>query len=378
MEILRAKTLDLRQTGELTPRRKENSRLNQEEALAQAIVLYAAPRRLVFEMTNRCNLNCVMCGRNAADFQPTQFRTEWLDYFEPVADLVEEVTLMGWGEPTVHPDFVHFLSWAKEKGLRKYFCTNGMRLEQLTSAIFEYHVDIVAVSLDGADSATNERIRRGSDFNRIVCSLEKINRRKSEQGIDYPYNNFVFTAMKQNLHQLPAMVRLASDIGVDEVKAVFLTAFDTVMKEQVLFYDMDHVRDVFAKAQEEAERLGVALKLPYLPGEDPAGSQPHKICYAGWRDFFLGSDGYIRPCMSTAQKLFHITKYPDFWAMWNSEEYQRHRTAVNGPGMTAHCANCYQSSFANWNRQESFLQIGKEFSPDWQNETRESHFKQKG
>ena len=157
MEILRAKTLDLRQTGELTPRRKENSRLNQEEALAQAIVLHAAPRRLVFEMTNRCNLNCVMCGRNAADFQPTQFRTEWLDYFEPVADLVEEVTLMGWGEPTVHPDFVHFLSWAKEKGLRKYFCTNGMRLEQLTSAIFEYHVDIVAVSLDGADSATNER-----------------------------------------------------------------------------------------------------------------------------------------------------------------------------------------------------------------------------
>lgn len=378
MEILRAKTLDLRQTGELTPKRRQNSSLNQEEALAQKTVLRSAPRRLVLEMTNRCNLNCVMCGRNAADFRPTQFETAWLEYFAPVTDLVEEVTLMGWGEPTVHPDFVHFLSWAMEKGLRKYFCTNGMRLEQLTPALFEYHVDIMAVSLDGAEAEMNTRIRRGSDFGRIIRSLENINRLRADRGLDYPYNNFVFTAMKQNLHQLPAMVRLAGDIGVDEVKAVFLTAFDASMEEQSLFYDMDRVRDVFAEAQEEAERLGVALKLPHLRGEDPAGDLPHKTCYAGWRDFFLGSDGYVRPCMSTAQKLFHISRYPDFWSMWNSEEYQRHRAAVNCPEMTAHCANCYQSSFANWNRQESFLQIGKEFSPDWQSEARNSHSKRKG
>ena len=40
-----------------------------------------------------------------------------------------------WGEPTVHPDFVKFLQWAYETGMRKYFCTNGMRLEQLTPHI---------------------------------------------------------------------------------------------------------------------------------------------------------------------------------------------------------------------------------------------------
>lgn len=369
MEILRAKTLDLRQTGELTPERKANSDLNEEEALTQKTILCSAPRRLVLEMTNRCNLNCVMCGRNAADFQPTQFQKEWLNYFQPVIHLIEEVTLMGWGEPTVHPDFVEFLGWAWEKGLRKYFCTNGMRLESLTPVLFDYHVDIMAVSLDGADAKTNESIRRGSNFERVVRSLETVNRIKANRGLDYPYNNFVFAAMKQNVRQLPAMVRLAADIGVDEVKVVFLTAFDEAMQEQTLFYEMDLVRDVFAETQEEAERLKVALKLPHVRGEDPAGDQPHKTCYTGWRDFFLGSDGYVRPCMSTAQKLFHISQYPDFWAMWNAEEYQRHRAAVNGPEMTAHCANCYQSSFANWNRRESFLQIGKEFSPDWQKKT---------
>lgn len=369
MEILRAKTLDLRQTGELTQKRKENSIRNEQEALEQKTVLHSAPRRLVLEMTNRCNLNCVMCGRNAADFKPTQFQLSWLEILNSITELVEEVTLMGWGEPTVHPDFEKFLYWAWKQGLRKYFCTNGMRLKELTPALFEYHVDIMAVSLDGADERTNARIRRGCDFNRVVRSLETINRIRAEKKVHYPYNNFVFTAMKQNIRQLPMMVRLAGNIGVDEVKVVFLTVFDETMQEQSLYDHMELVREVFAEAVEEAERLGVALKLPHLCGEDPAGDQLHKTCYAGWRDFFLGSDGYVRPCMSTAEKLFHISQYPDFWSMWNSEEYQRHRAVVNGQKMASNCAVCYQSSFANWNRRESFLQIGNKFSPDWKKET---------
>lgn len=337
--------------------------------MKQNTILQSAPRRLVLELTNRCNLNCVMCGRNAADFQPTQFQMEWLKYFEPVRNLVEEVTLMGWGEPTVHPDFVEFLRWAYESGMRKYFCTNGMRLEQLTPALFEYHTDIFAVSLDGAEEKTNQSIRRGSDFHKILKALEQINRKKAQEHLEYPYNNFVFTAMKQNIRELPALVRLAGGIGVNEVKAVFLTAFDEWSREQTLFYDMELVREVFAQAAEEGERLGVALKLPHLCGEDPAGDLPHKTCYVGWRDFFLGSDGYVRPCMSTAQKLFHISQYPDFWSMWNAEEYQRHREMVNQAGMPVHCANCYQSSFANWNKITSFIQIGQNFAPDWDKKT---------
>lgn len=60
-------------------------------------------------MTNACNLNCVMCGRNAANFKGTMFHMDWFNYFEPMFDTVEEVTLMGWGEPTVHPNFEEML-----------------------------------------------------------------------------------------------------------------------------------------------------------------------------------------------------------------------------------------------------------------------------
>ena len=82
------------------------------------------------------------------------------------------------------------------------------------------------MSLDGAEEKTNQSIRRGSDFHKILKALEQINRKKAQEHLEYPYNNFVFTAMKQNIRELPALVRLAGDIGVNEVKAVFLTAFD--------------------------------------------------------------------------------------------------------------------------------------------------------
>ena len=96
-KLLRAKTLDLRLTRPLTEKRQANSKKNEEEALAGKLVLESMPRRFVFELTNACNLNCKMCGRNSAQFQPTWFQMEWLKYFEPVAPQVEEVTLMGWG-----------------------------------------------------------------------------------------------------------------------------------------------------------------------------------------------------------------------------------------------------------------------------------------
>lgn len=95
--ILRAKTKNLFSGKELTLRQKENSELNLAELEDGKTILQSYPRRLVLELTNACNLNCVMCGRNAADFKPTVFDMENFYSLEPLMDVVEEVTLMGWG-----------------------------------------------------------------------------------------------------------------------------------------------------------------------------------------------------------------------------------------------------------------------------------------
>ena len=365
--IIRAKTKMLFSGKPLTEKQQANTDLNLREIQSGATELHSLPRRLVFELTNACNLNCVMCGRNSAHFKPTMFDMEWFGWFEPMLDTVEEVTLMGWGEPTVHPSFQQMLEIINRHSARKYFCTNGMLLDKLHNAIFDNQVDVFAVSVDGALPETNDRIRRGSDLVKITRDLKAIEQTKKANGLAFPYINFVFCAMASNLRELPDLVRLAAEIGIEEVKVVYLTVFDDVLRADSLWDRQSEVRDVFAQAEQIGNELGVVLKLPHIQGEDEAGDRAHKDCFVAWRDFFLGSDGYVRPCMSTPVKFFPFDMKRDFMDMWNDGSYRRYRAGVNAAGkMDAPCARCYQSSHANWNRREAFLQMGEQFSPNWQ------------
>ena len=110
-----------------------------------------------------------------------------------------------------------------------------MRLGALEDAIFNYHVDIIAISLDGANSETNNKIRRGGNFDKIITDLKNIVARKKSLGINRPYMNFVFCAMVSNFKELPELVKIAADIGLDEVKVVYFTAFSKDLLPQVLY-----------------------------------------------------------------------------------------------------------------------------------------------
>jgi len=68
--VIRAKTKMLFEGKPLTEKQKKNTELNLNEIRENKTILESYPRRLVFELTNACNLNCIMCGRNAADFPP--------------------------------------------------------------------------------------------------------------------------------------------------------------------------------------------------------------------------------------------------------------------------------------------------------------------
>lgn len=365
--IIRAKTKNLFSGKELTEKQKKNSDLNIKELESGETILKSYPRRLVFELTNACNLNCVMCGRNAANFKPTVFDMDVFKSFEPLMDSIEEVTLMGWGEPTIHPHFIDMLKIINKHSARKYFCTNGMNLKKIKDAIFDYNVDVFAVSLDGATDETNGRIRRGSKIDVITEELKDIVRIKKERKLKYPWINFVFCAMKSNIHELPDLVRLAADIGIEEVKVVYLTVFEESLLNETLWGQEELVRKVFEEAIKVGEELGIILKLPHFVGEDVAGEKLHKDCFVTWRDFFLGSDGFVRPCMSTPIHFFEYDKNRNFMDMWNSPEFQNYRTIVNNQQkMDKPCTRCYQSSHCNWNRKESWIQVGEQFSPDWE------------
>ncbi len=368
MSLLRAKTFNLFSYQDLDEKQQQNIEQNTREMSSSETVLESVPQRLVLELTNSCNLSCIMCGRNTKHFQPTFLNLEWLGKLEPIMDRVTEVTLFGWGEPTVHPKFRQILEYLAQFPVRKYFLTNGMLVNRFADLIVDT-VDILAVSLDGASQGTNDRIRLGGDFNQIIENLKLLVEKRRASHKKQPHINFVVTLMKDNIHELPLLVELAHTIGIEEVKAVYLTSFFQELSPQVLYDQQVEVKKAFAETMRLAQQYGVLVKLPYLQGEDPAGEASHKRCFVGWRDFFLGSDGSVRPCQSTAQTLFSIHDHSNFMDMWNSMEFQAFRESVNQTNsMPKQCRVCYQSSHANWNMRSSFLQneVSSEFAPEWQ------------
>lgn len=359
-------------TDRQTDRQRANSALNIEELESGATYLKSYPRRLVLEMTSACNIKCVFCGRDEAEFNQTYLKLDVLDKLSNVLEYCEEVTLFGWGEPTINPQFSQFLERLNTTSVRKYFVTNGTRLDKFIDDIFTHRVDIIAISLDGPSSLVNDKIRVGAKFEKVTENIRAIVRKKEELGVGYPYLNFVFVAMESNIRELPKMVQLAKDLHMQEVKVVFLTAFSTQMLPQSLYNKQDVIRAVFDEALALAEKLEIHLKLPYIQGEDIACDKYHKDCFVGWRDFFIGSDDSIRPCQSTSLKLGALSDYTTFEEAWNSPLMQDFRKRVNDEKtMPLQCKLCYQSSHANWNQKTSFIQVGTAFAPDWTKNARE-------
>ena len=353
--IIRSKTKYLFEGKPLIQLQQQNSEMNIYEIESNQLILQSKLQRLVLELTNACNLNCIMCGRNSIKFNLTQLNMKWFLSLEPLFEVVEEVTLLGWGEPTLHPQFEDMLCVLDNYSARKYFCTNGMQLDKIHNAIFKYNVDLLTVSLDEATCETNAAIRIGSDLEYINNSLCNIVAEKKKSKSKYPYINYVFCAMKRNLHELSSIVEMAADIGLDEVKVVYLTVFNENFTDETLYGYENDVKASFDTALERENNLGVTLKLPYIYGYDPANEAYHRDCFVAYRDFYLGSDGYVCPCMSTAEKFFLYDLICSFDNMWNSLEFQSYRKNVNTINMPNNCKHCYQSSHCNWNNRKSYI-----------------------
>jgi radical SAM protein with 4Fe4S-binding SPASM domain len=307
-----------------------------------------------------------MCGRNYADFSQSQLSLNQFLWFKDLFHVIEEVTLMGWGEPTIHPDFVKMLKNLDHFPVRKYFCTNGMLLDELEDAVFDHHVDLIAVSINGATAKINNYLRKGSDLNKIVNCIKRIDSRKKGVRSQWPRLSFVYCLMKSNLYELLSCIVLAQQLGLNRVKVVYFTAFSKTLFDETV-WGMEHeVQRIFIDAEELAKRLGIELDLPYISGQDSAGTAPHRDCSLPWQDLFVGADGLIRPCMSTFETLGFLDVSKSFFENWNSDKFVFHRKNVNQiKSMSNSCINCYQTSICNWNLQKSFLQDGKAYSPVW-------------
>ena len=126
-------------------------------------------QHLQVEVTTRCDLpGCLMCPRRAMPERWLNHDLSWQNFERliPAFKLFTQVHLSGWGEPLLHPRLWDMAQAVRSQGCTVSLTTNGMNLTAAMQVQVLEHLDMVAVSLDGARAETFERLRPGADFQR--------------------------------------------------------------------------------------------------------------------------------------------------------------------------------------------------------------------
>jgi len=170
------------------------------------------PLHVDIESTNACNLRCIMCPRN--------FMTEKIGYmewalFEKIIDEGAEyqlpsIKLNYRGEPLLHPRLPEMVAYAKKKGIIEVqFNTNGLSLnEKKTGELLDAGLDRMIFSVDGATKETYERIRTGSNYERVVNNIKALVKTRNERGLKRPLVRVQMVKMKENEHEIEDFLKM--------------------------------------------------------------------------------------------------------------------------------------------------------------------------
>lgn len=264
------------------------------------------PREAYFEVTNRCNLLCETCPRTHHELEPPAD----LDYDRMVEiaeqlPVLERMVLHGVGEPLLNPQLPRMIAYGAERGARVIFNTNGVLLdERRGDAITAAGLDDLRVSFDAATPATYRRIRGADVLPRIIRNVAAFTLRRAQRGEAAPVLTVWATAVRENLEELPDLVRLAGEIGASGVNLQRLVFNGTglAVAEQSVYRDLT-VRqgEILARCREEAERAGIAItgsggtegEGALIGGE---GEGAWRSCRRPWRVLYVTAHGTVLPC----------------------------------------------------------------------------------
>ena len=168
----------------------------------------SAPVNLTWEITHRCNLQCVHCLSGSRHEAPGELS------FDECRGIVDQLAALkvfeinfGGGEPLLKDFFLPLLRYIHEKGIVTCISTNGTVLTDEAVALFRGNPLVnVQVSLDGATPEVNDRIRGEGTFPRIIRGIERL------AGKDIPLSiNTVVTS--RNFRQLGRLKEMAAAYG---------------------------------------------------------------------------------------------------------------------------------------------------------------------
>ena len=308
---------------------------------ARSEVVGVQPAKLILQTTDRCNLRCPHCQlpRPRGTFQMSLGLMERIAV-ELFPGLIE-LHPTNLGEPLCWPHFRRLCRRMDEEGVLLDLTTNGTLL---SAERLEWIAPIardIKVSFDGATGPTFQRYRRGADFEAVCANVSALVARLRKVKTRRPVVALQMTLMKGNFQELPALVRLGAELGVDRVKAYHLFSFSSGWDQESLLSDLDAYEAVLKEALATGEDQDVDLQIaePPLAAGSPVDLAPY-VCHLPWHESWIDFDGAIVPCHSHGGQVAGNITRSTFAQIWDGPLYRQIRSAFASGTPGWHCRGC--------------------------------------
>lgn len=327
------------------------------------------PHNIFVEVTNHCNLLCETCPRTFTTYEEPM-TLSWENFLRIVEQFpeMERAVLHGIGEPLLNKDLPRIIAHLKARGVYVLFNTNATLLnDEWARKLIASGLDELRVSIDGADPKTYALIRGAPLLHKLVAHLKHFIEVQKQLGATTPRVSLWMTGMKENIGELPEVVRLAAHMGVPEVYLQRLTYYageaeapGMMTDEHRIFNTLDEQIDaLIAEGETLGRELGVTLRAAgattpahSVHGEGALATQaqaqrPWSACMRPWTTAYITANGNALPCCISpfatsdyaSLQLGNIFEQP-FGDLWNAERYQAWRARLLSDHPPTACAGC--------------------------------------
>ncbi len=264
------------------------------------------PRSLYLETTSRCNSLCETCILTYGGREP-QRDLGW-EEFRRVVDqfpALDRVLLHGIGEPLLNRDLPRMVRHLKDRGATVLFNSNAITLRgRLARALVEAGLDEIRVSLDASTPATYARVRGVDAFARVVENLVAFATLRHELAASRPSVSLWFTALKDNIEEIPGLAPIATRVGATGIhlQRLVYNGLGLAVAEQSLYGRLREREAALIETTAEAARA-VGLEFtasgataPEVSLAPASTAAPWSACRRPWTLVYVTVHGNVLPC----------------------------------------------------------------------------------
>ena len=314
---------------------------------AEPLYVASQPLYIQIEPSIICNLKCKMC---LAPYWKRKVQFLTLDNFKGIVrqfPYLRKISLVGVGEPLMNAELFDMIRFAKSRNMRIGFTTNGMLLvKKNIGKILDSKPDWVNISIDGATKKTYEDIRVGADFNVVIANVKELARVVKNTGIEL---SIWFLGMKDNIEELPLMVKLVLGLGVKHLNMQSVhnwgkKEWEERLGAQRINSDFAKLKDAILKTECLAKESDIRFNYVNIPFK-----KPKRTCQWPWKSCYITADGFVTPCCIHGSDPgvinFGNILEKSFVEIWNSAEYREFRRMLKSEKPPQICNGC--TSYGN-------------------------------